>query len=100
MRTHQYHLTIITSAIVVGMAHIAPNHALVRFSSRANAQTPAETIAAQIREQGYRCHEPVGAKRDAKLSKPDEAVWVLKCSNAIYRVRLDPDMAAHVTKLK
>ena len=25
----------------------------------------------------------------------DDAVWILKCQNATYRVRLVPDMAAH-----
>ena len=65
-----------------------------------NAQTPADDVAAQIRSQGYRCDQPVTAKRDVRHSKPDSAVWVLNCRNAIFRVRLDPNMAARVTKLK
>jgi hypothetical protein len=35
-----------------------------------------------------------------RLSKPDLAVWILTCGNAAYRVRLDPDMAARITKLR
>ena len=62
-------------------------------------QTPADGIAAQIRAQGYRCDAPVSAERDAALSRPDEAVWILKCQNATYRVRLIPDLAARVEKL-
>jgi len=62
-------------------------------------QTPADGIAAQIRAQGYRCDVPVGAERDPALSRPDEAVWILKCQNATYRVRLIPDMAARVEQL-
>ena len=62
-------------------------------------QTPADGIAAQIRAQGYRCDAPVSAERDAALSRPDEAVWILKCQNATYRVRLIPDMAARVEQL-
>ena len=62
-------------------------------------QTPADGISAQIRAQGYRCDVPVSAERDAALSRPDEAVWILKCQNATYRVRLIPDMAARVEQL-
>ena len=64
-----------------------------------SAQTPADDIAAQVRAQGYRCDQPVTAKRDVKLSKPDSAVWILKCNKVTFRVRLDPDMAAQVKKL-
>ena len=61
--------------------------------------TPPETLAAQLRLQGHRCDEPVTAQRDAQLSKPDEIVWNLRCSNGSYRMRLSPDMAARVEKL-
>ena len=74
--------------------------ALIGTPYLCSAQTPATDVAAQIRSQGYVCHPPITAKRDVKRSKPDLAVWVLKCRNATYRVRLIPDMAAHVTKLK
>jgi hypothetical protein len=58
-------------------------------------QTPADGISAQIRAQGYRCDVPVSAERDPALSRPDEAVWILKCQ----RVRLIPDMAARAEQL-
>jgi hypothetical protein len=63
-------------------------------------QAPKDLIAAQIRGQGYVCERPISAKRDLARSKPDEAVWVLRCENNSYRIRLVPDMAAHVTRLK
>ena len=47
--------------------------------------------------QGYRCNKQVSAQKDLARSKPDEAVWVLRCENGIYRV---PDMAARVQLLK
>jgi hypothetical protein len=73
---------------------------LVSGSRDAAAQaTPPETLAAQLRLQGYRCDEPVTAQRDAQLSQPDEIVWNLRCGNASYRMRLTPDMAARVEKL-
>src|SRR5262245_1080826 len=56
----------------------------------------AESLAAQLRRQGHHCEGPVNAERDAERSKPDELVWVVKCTNATYRMRLIPHMAAHV----
>lgn len=66
----------------------------------AAGEEPKDTIAAQIRAQGFACDKPRSAVRDAKRSKPDEAVWVLKCNNAAYRIRLNPDMAAKVERLQ
>ena len=74
--------------------------ALIGVSYTCNAQTPADDVAAQIRSQGYRCDQPVTANRDRRRSKPDSAVWILNCRNATFRVRLDPNLAAQVTKLK
>jgi hypothetical protein len=58
-----------------------------------------ESLAAQLRRQGHRCDDPVHAERDAERSKPDELVWVIKCTNASYRMRLIPHMAAHVEQI-
>lgn len=74
--------------------------ALIGMPCSTNSQTPADDVAAQVRSQGYRCDRPVTATRDVRHSKPDSVVWVLECGNAAYRVRLDPDMAAHVTKFE
>ena len=74
--------------------------AFVGMPCISNAQTPAEDVAAQVRLQGYRCDQPITARRDSSLSKPDSAVWFLQCRNASYRLRLAPDMAARITKLK
>jgi hypothetical protein len=54
----------------------------------------------QIRLQGFACDKALGATRDKKRSQPDRAVWVLKCSNATYRVTRAPDMAAKVEPLR
>ena len=63
---------------------------LIAMPCSSNAQTAADDVAAQVRAQGYRCDQPVTAKRDVKLSKPDSAVWILKCNKVTFRVRLDP----------
>ncbi len=61
---------------------------------------PQDTLAAQVRIQGMACGKPQKAERDAALSKPDEAVWVLTCDNATYRVRLTPHMAAKIEQIR
>jgi hypothetical protein len=69
------------------------------MSDGAYAQTPSEVLAAQLRDQGYHCEPPLSARRDARLSRPDAVVWFLKCRGTTFRIRLDPDMAAHVEKI-
>ena len=75
----------------------------VLFSTLVQAQQAAETLremlAVQIRTQGFTCDKPLGAARDRKRSRPDRGVWVLKCSNAAYRITRAPDMAAKVEPL-
>ena len=63
------------------------------------AETPEEIIAAKIRLQGFACDKPVSAERDRTASKPNEAVWHLKCEDHTYRVRLVPNMAADVLSM-
>ena len=70
---------------------------LTTLPAHAAEEKPPEIIAAQIRGQGYSCDKALSAKRDGERS--DDAVWILKCQNATYRVRLVPDMAAHVERL-
>jgi hypothetical protein len=79
--------------------------AVVLFSSQVRAQgvateTPQTMLAAQIRTQGFTCDKALGATKDKKRSRPDHDVWVLKCSNATYRVSRAPDMAAKVELLR
>ena len=85
--------------ILVGMAL-----SLISTGAPAQQMQSSETVqgmlAAQIRLQGYSCHRPLGAKREAKLSRPDYAVWTLRCSDATYRVRRAPDMSATVERLR
>src|SRR5215216_1541167 len=57
-------------------------------------ETPAGILAVRLRQQGYRCDEPTGAKPDPARSRADERAWVVRCANASYRMRLIPDMGA------
>jgi hypothetical protein len=65
----------------------------------AQDEVPKDILASQIKRQGYACDRPEKAKRDAALSKPDSAVWILKCESGAYRVRVVPDMGAHVQRI-
>ena len=62
-------------------------------------ETAKELLAIQIRDQGQRCEKPVSAKRDAKHSRADVSVWVLRCEHRSYRMMLTPDMAARIQRL-
>ena len=73
---------------------------LIGSSAQAAGESPRDVLAAQIRLQGIACDKPLGAVRDEKRSRPDYAVWVLKCSNAIYRIGRAPDLAAKVERLR
>ena len=68
-------------------------------AQQAPVETPQAVLAAQIRIQGFSCDKVLGATRDKKRSRPDHEVWVLRCSNANYRVSRYPDMAAKVVPL-
>ena len=66
----------------------------------AQQEMSAEIIAVQIRKQGFACEEAQTAVRDRQASAPNAAVWILRCKNATYRVRLTPDMAAQVERIQ
>lgn len=73
---------------------------LVMQSRQASAETPQDMLAAQIRLQGFACGKALQARQDLRRSRPDHDVWMLKCSNATYRVSRAPDMAAKVERLR
>src|SRR5262245_5639507 len=64
-----------------------------------SGEDPRNILAAQLRDQGYACDQVQSAERDVQASTPDEAVWIVRCENAKYRMRLVPDMAAKVERL-
>jgi len=47
----------------------------------------AAELATQVRLQGHRCEGSMSTEQP----KPDEPIWILKCANATYRVRIIPD---------
>jgi hypothetical protein len=84
-------------ASVFLLGDVSGGNRLTTLPAQAAEEMPAEIIAGQIRDQGYSCDKALSAERDGERS--DNAVWILKCQNATYRVRLIPDMAAKVERL-
>ena len=85
--------------IVLVVGGMLPGGEHWQSAAQVASETPKDMIAAQIRSQGFACDNPQRATRDAKRSKPDHEVWVLKCDNATYRFSRYPDMAAKVERL-
>jgi hypothetical protein len=81
-----------------------PVMAAVATLALANGAFAQETakglLAVQVRSQGHVCDNPISARREKKRPAPDVSVWVLRCENNSYRVRLAPDMAARIQRLK
>jgi hypothetical protein len=79
---------------------VLPRGELWLSVARAANETPKDALAAQIRSQGIACDRPLRATRDARRSRPDHEVWILKCDNATYRIARYPDMAAKIEQLR
>jgi len=65
---------------------------LQSYSTSASVIKPertADIIAAQLHLRGVACTAPRSPVRHA-ASVPDESVWILRCNEATYRVRLNP----------
>ena len=73
---------------------------LATVPARAGAQDPKDTLADTVRDRGFRCERAVSAEPDRAQSRPDEAVWLLRCSNGRYRVRYPGDTAPQVEPLE
>ena len=66
---------------------------------QAGAQDPKDTLADTVRDRGFRCERALSAEPDRAQSRPDEAVWILRCSNGRYRARYPGDTAPQVEPL-
>lgn len=62
-------------------------------------EPPMDLLASQARDQGFTCNHPKGARLDAKLSKPNEKVWLLECEHDTLRMTVVPDLAAKIEKV-
>jgi hypothetical protein len=92
-------LTLFLGVVIAIMPNVDRQGVRLRHLSDALAADEKEIIAAHIRKQGFSCDKPVSAEREPDRSKAHEAVWVLRCENASYRVRLIPRMPARVERI-
>jgi hypothetical protein len=101
-RQHRDKLAFLTPVVLAAGAGFLPFIFcdLMGFPAQAAGETLRGMLAAQIRMQGVSCDKPLSAVTDAKRSRPDHDVWVLKCSNATYRISRFPDMAAKVERVR
>lgn len=67
--------------------------------TRAQSADAAGVVADAVRDRGHACTKVVSAERDEAASRPDEAVWILTCSDGRYRVRFPGDTAPQVEPL-
>jgi len=86
--------------LLVALALGGPVSAEDSDTSGAAVPPAAGLVATQIRQEGFPCDEPSSATRDKDASSAMETVWIIGCKNATYRVRLVPDMEAHIEKLQ
>ncbi len=66
----------------------------------AQVENPLEILAVRVREQGFRCDEPIAVQRDEAASRPLATVWFLQCTNASFRIVLHPDMGANIQPIQ
>jgi hypothetical protein len=79
-------------SILVLLLAVVPAHG--------RAQGPKDTLADTVRDRGFRCARAVSTEPDRAQSRPDEAVWILRCSDGRYRVRYPSDTAPQVVPLE
>ena len=84
---------------VVDLA-IGISAALIAIPVAAQQEPAVADLVGQVHLQGHPCKGSVSAQRDPEQSRPDEPVWILKCLNATYRVRVIRDMAARIARLE
>lgn len=63
------------------------------------SESVATVVAVHIRNQGFRCENPISAQHIAADSAPNHTVYILKCEGNTYRVVLVPDQAALVAEV-
>jgi hypothetical protein len=68
-------------------------------AAAAQAQGAAADLADAVRDRGHACAQVVSAERDEAASRPDEAVWILTCSDGRYRIRFAGDTGPQVERL-
>jgi hypothetical protein len=80
-------------------AALAATGAPARATAPVDEESAKDIIATTVRSLGHPCERPERAVRDTAASLPDQAAWILTCSNARYWVRYDNDEPAEIRRL-
>ena len=73
--------------------------ALAQVKARVDEESAKDIVATTVRSLGHPCEQPEREVRDEAASLPDQAAWILTCSNARYWVRYDNDEPAEIRQL-
>ena len=73
--------------------------ALAQVKAPLDEESAKDIVATTVRSLGHPCEQPERAVRDEAVSLPDQAAWILTCSNARYWVRYDNDEPAEIRQL-
>jgi hypothetical protein len=73
--------------------------ALAQVKAPTDVESAKDIVASTVRSLGHPCEHPERATRDPAVSLPDQAAWILECSNARYWVRYDNDEPAEIRQL-
>jgi hypothetical protein len=80
-------------------ATLCAGEALAQHGAPSDEESAKNIVATTVRSLGHPCEHPERAERDPAMSAPDQAAWILECSNARYWVRYDNDVPAEIRKL-
>ena len=81
-------------------ATLCAGGALAQDKAPADEESAKDIVATTVRSLGHPCEQPERAERDPAVSLPDQAAWILTCSNARYWVRYDNDEPAEIKQLE
>jgi hypothetical protein len=88
-----------SASLWINTAMLCAGGVLAQDVPPADEESAKDIVADTVRSQGYPCDQPQRATRDEVASKPDQAAWILDCSNARYWVRYDNDEPAEIRQL-
>ena len=95
MKTRKRGLFCIVSVIAFSPVMLFCRVAPAQEQGKAN-----QIVADQVRSQGFVCESPSFAVRMTSEWTPEQPAYLLTCQNATYQVRVVPDQAARVIKVK
>jgi hypothetical protein len=73
--------------------------ALAQATAPVDEESAKDIVATTVRSLGHPCERPERAVRDEAASLPDQAAWILTCSNARYWVRYNNDEPAEIRRI-